>query len=1199
MKIVRKILFLFLSFFAVYSTKAQMEFVENKGQWNTKVNFRGDFTSGSFFIEKNAFTVLLHNIEDLNMLSAKMHGHSKHKENRDNQRSAPVINSSDITLRSHAYKVSFLNSSPNVQIIPEKIQVAHNNYFIGDKSQWAAGCKIFQAITYKNIYPNIDVRYYSDAGKLKYDIIVQPGGDVNAIAMRYEGVDKIEIDNKELIIKTSVGEVKELYPYSYQVTAGKRQVVNCKYVLKNNIVRFRADDFNARHALVIDPTLIFSSFTGSTTDNWGYTATPGPDGSFFAGGISFGSGYPVSPGAFQTNFAGGVNEGFSGPYDIAIFKFSPNGANRVYATYIGGTGNEQPHSMICDPQGNLVIAGRSNSTNYPLTRPQIGTGGAYDIVLTKLNAAGGGLIGSVKMGGAGNDGINIRDKNVGEPGAESIRRNYGDDARSEVILDGGNNIYLASCSQSDNFPVTAGVPQPVFGGGIQDGIVAKFTPDLGNTLFSTYYGGNGDDACFVAGINPAGGDLYIAGGTTSNNLPGNKAGVISPAYQGGATDGFIAQFLNDGSSLVRSTYQGTTGNDLIYGIQFDKLGFPYIMGTTTGNWPVLNATFSNPGSKQFISKLTPDLSAYEYSTVFGTNSTIPNLSPVAFLVDRCQNVYVSGWGGGINSNDGYPSAGTLGMPEVTPLPNLPNADGNDFYFFVLEKNAQSQLFGTHFGQNGGTGDHVDGGTSRFDANGVIYQAICANCNDGDPKPPFPTTPGVWSVNNKSNSCNQAAVKIEMNFAGVGSGLQSSISGVVNDTSGCVPLKVDFRDTLQKGKTFYWDFGDGGTDVTLVPNTSHIYITTGTFLVMLIAEDLATCNLRDTSYIQIKVGDKKADLSFIATKVGPCESLTFQFENTSTGDANFGPQSFSWDYGDGSPREAGGLNPPKVHEYAAPGTYTVKLFILDDTFCNSPDSIEQIIRINPLVKAQFITPPSGCVPYNAIIENTSLAGTDFTWDFGDGSPLSNEVSPTHLYTNPGTYTIKLTAEDESTCNKIDVATFDITVSAIPTASFTWGPDPLPANTAVQYTNTSQGAINYIWNFGDGETSAEINPQHLFNSTGVFNTCLIAINSFGCRDTFCLDIPVTIIPLLDVPNAFTPGRFGNNGIVKVAGFGIGKMSWKIYNRWGKVVFETNDRGRGWDGTFKGTLQPQDVYTYTLDVEFTDGKKARKTGDITLIR
>jgi hypothetical protein len=315
-----------------------------------------------------------------------------------------------ITLNSHAYKVQFLGTASSfTQNVPDKIQDYHNNYFVGnDPSKWASDCKISQAVTYNNIYPNIDVRYYSDAGKMKYDIIVHPGGNINAITMKYTGIDKIQVKNKELLISTSVADVKELYPYSYQVRDGARQTVNCKYVVKDNTVRFKVENYDPKTTVIIDPTLIFSTFTGSTQDNWGYTATPAPDGSFYAGGIAFGIGFPVSPGAYQTVFGGGINEDNTGPYDMAIIKFSANGSNRLYATYLGGTSNEQPHSMICDQQGNLIIAGRSTSPNYPKTIPQIGIGGGYDIVVTKLNAAGTAILGSIKMGGINDVGVIIR-----------------------------------------------------------------------------------------------------------------------------------------------------------------------------------------------------------------------------------------------------------------------------------------------------------------------------------------------------------------------------------------------------------------------------------------------------------------------------------------------------------------------------------------------------------------------------------------------------------------------------------------------------------------------------------------------------------------------------------------------------------------------------------------------------------------------
>jgi gliding motility-associated-like protein len=350
---------------------------------------------------------------------------------------------------------------------------------------------------------------------------------------------------------------------------------------------------------------------------------------------------------------------------------------------------------------------------------------------------------------------------------------------------------------------------------------------------------------------------------------------------------------------------------------------------------------------------------------------------------------------------------------------------------------------------------------------------------------------------------------------------------------------------------------------------------------------------------LQAGNNKAFLSFLSSKLPPCTNLSYQFTNTSSASSSgFGSRSFVWDYGDGSPRDTAGFNPPRQHTYPAPGTYRVKLFVVDTTFCNSPDSLERTIRINETVKAQFTTPDKGCVPHTAVFTNTSLAGTDFFWNFGDGT-TSTDPDPTHIYTDTGTYTITLVAVDTSTCNRIDSVKFTIRVYPVPVAAFTFSPNPAQENKPTQYANLSTGAVSYLWRFGDSETSIEVNPLHQFNSTGLFNTCLYATSIAGCVDSVCLNVPARIVPLLDVPNAFTPGRFGTNGIVRVQGFGIGTLDWKIYNRWGEVVFKTSDRKQGWDGTYKGVLQPMDVYTYTLDVIFTDGKKYRKTGDISLLR
>ena len=1228
-KFLKKIPFIVLSVVLsaiTFHSRAQdgasnVEFVENKGQWDKRVQFKGDMSTGAFFLTKSGFTVLMHNPDDLARLTETHHGTlntgggatAAGKKGVDavaKPGGVPSAAADGVVLHSHAYNVSFIGCNEDVQIVPDKRLPSYNNYFIGrDSSKWAGNCRIYQGVTYKNIYPNVDLRYYSDNGGLKYDIIVHPGGNVAQIAMKYEGADKLTIRKNQLLVNTSVGQAKELAPYTYQFDENGRTEVSCKYSIRDgNTVRFKVENYSPGATLIIDPTLVFCSFTGSKASNWGFTATPAPDGSFFAGGIVFGSGYPTNPGVVAPAYRGGE-------FDVGIIKFSSSGSNRVYATYLGGSDNETPHSMVCDAQGNLVVLGRTYSTDFPY-KTTAGNGGGADMFVAKFNAAGTSLIGCMRIGGSGDDCVNMGDqlRSLSER-TDSLVRNYGDDSRSEVILDGSNNICVAASTQSSaptvalgGFPIVGPVFQPVFGGGLQDAVVLEIDPNCNHLLWSSFLGGGGCDAAFVLKPDPLTGDLYVGGATTSNNFPGDKTNVIQGTYGGGISDGFVTVISGDGTVQRKSTYLGTSLGDAIYGLQFDRKGFPYVMGTTNGTWTVTsNVGYSNRGAKQFISKLQPDLSAYVYSTVFGSASKLPNISPVAFLVDRCENVYVSGWGGWIIGNDAdpYGLSGTSGMP-VTSNAIKRLTDNRDFYFIVLQKNAASLLYGTFYGQDDNSSsisEHVDGGTSRYDQNGVIYQAICANCN-GKSTTPFPTTPGVWAPKNGtgSNGCNEAAVKIAFDFAGVAAGLRASVNGKLDDTSGCVPLDATFQDTIRNAKSYIWNFGDGSPDsATTSYVVSHVYPAPGVYTVMMVAIDTNTCNGRDTVYRHVIARTDRAVLDFSYAKIGPCTSLDFLFTNSSTATKPFSDSSFLWDFGDQSGQVPSGTGDVS-HSFASAGTYVVKLIMQDTSYCNYPDTLENTLRVSPLAKAQFVTPSTGCAPYMAIFNNTSLGGLQFIWDFGDGSPVSTVPNPTHLYTNTGTYTVQLIEFDSTTCNKTDTTQQTIVVNGKPTASFTFAPSPPVANTPIIFTNGSAGGIRYEWMFGDGDTTIQTEldtAQHLYISTDTFEVCLVAYNQFGCTDTACHPVATLIHPLLDVPNAFTPGRFGQNGVVKVMGFGIIRLTWKIYNRWGQLVFITDDPNIGWDGTYNGVLQPMDVYGYTLEAEFSDGKRVSKKGDITLIR
>lgn len=290
-------------------------------------------------------------------------------------------------------------------------------------------------------------------------------------------------------------------PVAWQTQDGEKIPVKCKFTidLKNNgntEVKFDlGNEYDPSMPLIIDPVLVFSTFSGSTADNFGFTATYDLQKNTFGGGIVFPSGqYPVTTGAFQTGFNGVT---LATTRDVAITKFNQQGTGLLYSTYLGGTGTEAPHSLVCDDAGNLYVMGTTSSTDFPMlptaydntysggttiTPPNSGISySGTDIFVVKFNPGGTALLGTTYVGGTGNDGINS---------ASVLAYNYGDMFRGEIILDGSGNCIVASVSSSNNFPVTGTAPQPIFGGGATDGIVFRLNNNLSSLLWSTYIGGS-------------------------------------------------------------------------------------------------------------------------------------------------------------------------------------------------------------------------------------------------------------------------------------------------------------------------------------------------------------------------------------------------------------------------------------------------------------------------------------------------------------------------------------------------------------------------------------------------------------------------------------------------------------------------------------------------------------------------------------
>ena len=269
-----------------------LKFTENKKQWAPHILFQTDFNGGRLFLEQNTFTYVFYE----NGIFEKIHPHDK-KNNESIKKE----------IKLHSLKIHLLNSNTNTVIAGKNETPDYRNYFIGnDESKWASNVKSYKEVVYSNVYDNIDLKIYSSASNTKTDYIVKQNGDVNSIQLSYKGQYKLSLKNNHLYIKTSVGNIIEQKPYAYQIINGIETEVPCYFSLNNNVLSFKLPNgYNKNLPLIIDPTLIFSTFSGSTDDNWGMTATYDAAGNAYAGGIAWGIGYPTTVGAYQTFFAGG------------------------------------------------------------------------------------------------------------------------------------------------------------------------------------------------------------------------------------------------------------------------------------------------------------------------------------------------------------------------------------------------------------------------------------------------------------------------------------------------------------------------------------------------------------------------------------------------------------------------------------------------------------------------------------------------------------------------------------------------------------------------------------------------------------------------------------------------------------------------------------------------------------------------------
>ena len=887
-----------------------LRFTENKGQWPDNVQFRTQLPASTVWISGNELII---DLVDVTQIQA----YRQAKSTGGHGIPSP--------LNHHAMRLNFSGASASAQGKGRFTLPGINHYYLGDdRSKWASNNRSFSEVYTRSLYKGVDLLIEGHNGYLKYDLIVAPSTDPTQILFTYEGADDILIaKNGELLIKHSFGVLKETVPVAYQIINGVRQVVHCRFTIKNELIGFALGEYDKRKELIIDPTLVFSTFSGSTSDNFGYTATFDRNGFLYSGSTVFGQEYPITIGAFQTSHAGG--DGLNDGTDIAITKYDTTGTLLIWSTFLGGSADEMPHSLIVNNNDECFVFGTTSSSDFPTTAsafsssysggeplPLEGLGVDYingsDMIITRLSADGSALIGSTYLGGSNNDGLNT-----------DLRFNYADEVRGEVLLDKNEDVLIVSCTHSTDLPVTTSTVQTTNAGG-QEGCLFKLTADLSNVVWGTYLGGMNNDALYSIDITPTG-ELFVAGGTNSTGLP-VSTGAIATNFLGGISDAYMARITADGSTILASTYYGSANYDQVYFIESDMAGVPHIFGQTEANSTDLiqNAIYNIPNSGQLVAKLNRDFTEVVWSTRFGDGNGTPDISPTAFLVDRCNKIYIAGWGssfqGGLLSTTGLP---------VTPDAFQGTTTGGDFYLAVFEDDMSALNYATFYG--GPTSlEHVDGGTSRFDRRGQCYQSVCAGCG-GNSDFPIKPDPGAWSATNNSPNCNNGVFKFDFDAP-----LVTASFNVPN--MACLNTSISFDNTSSGAISYQWDFGDMTTSSLAEPD--HTYAAAGNYVVTLIATNLNACNFTDTATTNVTVSPINST-SVIAT----ADPMTIQ--NGGTTQLNATPisgVSYNW-----TPEET--LNNETIaNPIASPDTNTWYTVIVSDGVCISSDSLRiEVFELN--------------------------------------------------------------------------------------------------------------------------------------------------------------------------------------------------------------------------------------------------------------
>ncbi len=414
---------------------------------------------------------------------------------------------------------------------------------------------------------------------------------------------------------------------------------------------------------------------------------------------------------------------------------------------------------------------------------------------------------------------------------------------------------------------------------------------------------------------------------------------------------------------------------------------------------------------------------------------------------------------------------------------------------------------------------------------------------------------------------------------------------IPDNDGCQALQITFLNETDGGDYYSWDFGNGNKSIDI--DGKQLFTEAGTYDIALYTSDVEGCS--DSISHKLVVNPKPLAL-FESSSLQSCFSpVDVEFTNLSEG-----ADDYEWDFGNGLSSKD---TDPGI-TYSDYGDYPIYMIATNMYNCSDTSEMEYHVYHNPI--ADFTVDTTiGCDPFIVPFSNLTEYGLEYNWIFDDQNSL-HEQDPVYTFKGEGVYTVTLTVVGMGGCKDSITKENYITTNPSPISNFTY--TRVNEIDTVQFYNYSSGATSYLWNFGDGQLSEEIEPWHRYLNYGIYNVSLTTINEYNCRNTMSDSINFELFKGLFLPNAFSPDNFSTKvRLFKAIGIGLTKYHLLIYDTWGNLLWETDKLENGvpseaWDGTYKGKPLSPDVYVWYLkEVIFKDGTtyNGNRYGTITLIK